>query len=286
MHHFKAHCSSKKNYFSFLSCSSPQSCGFLVCWYSSSWCHGFHSVCTDILERIKNKGRRSFLRTFPPGRNLCRPGRPVGYDSVMNDHTAIASPAHLVRSCCDTATYILKKKIANMLFPLSQEEQSVMAPSAFAPSLRCKPSLATINPTRNGFSDNAGKQVLHKTAVFSCNRKLLCRPLASVRTADPLWFYFFAFLSFLSPTFPLILRHRCQAACKAGNKNIACSAFSLFKGQCSGLCSSVGGPGYILFATAGSPRQSGRDSAKQSSASIKAGQLLQPAVKQMLKFST
>lgn len=112
---------------------------------------------------------------------------------------------------------------------------------AFAPSLRRKPSFATINPTRNGFSDNAGKQVLHKPAVFLIQLKGPVQTLAAVQTdcryctfCSTGVFFLPLSLSFLLhslkhitnlPTYPL---NQCNAACKAG-KNRACSAFSPFQ---------------------------------------------------------
>lgn len=107
---------------SLLLCSSPQSCGFLVCLYSFSWCHGFHSVCTDILERIKNKAGRSFRRTFPLGRSLCFPCRPAGGTSVMDYHTAITLSAHLVCTYCYAG---INKQLTNVLLPPSKEEVRV-----------------------------------------------------------------------------------------------------------------------------------------------------------------
>lgn len=80
--------------------------------------------------------------------------------------------------------------------------------SAFTPRARCDANhhslLATINPTRNGFSVNAGKQVLHKTAVFLIQQKGPVQTLAAVQivTADTACFvplgFFFSSLSFLS----------------------------------------------------------------------------------------
>lgn len=102
--------------------------------------------------------------------------------------------------------------------------------------------LATINPSRNGFSDNAGKQVLHETAVFLIQQKGPVQTLAAVQivTADTACFVPLGFpppplsLSFLLhslkhitclPPYPL---NQCNAACKAG-KNRAYSAFSPFQ---------------------------------------------------------
>lgn len=75
----------------------------------------FTLACTDISEGIRNKAGRSFRRTFPPGRLLCCPSRPAGYDSVMDYHTAISSPAHLVCSSCYTGIIYLKEHVTNVL---------------------------------------------------------------------------------------------------------------------------------------------------------------------------
>lgn len=201
-------------------------------------------MCTDILERIKNKAGRSFRRTFPPGRLFWLPCRPAGCDSVMDYHAAINLSAHLVCSYC----YAGINKQTSHKCPVStitRGAESDGAECLYTPGTRrCKPSLATshtINPTRNGFSVNAGKQVLHKTAVFLIQQKGPVQTLAAVQivTADtacfvPLGFFFPPSLSSLLhslkyitslPPYPL---NQCNAACKAG-KNRAYSAFSPFQ---------------------------------------------------------
>lgn len=140
---------------------------------------------------------------------------------------------------------------------------------------------ATINLTRNRFGDSGGKRVPHETAVSLIQQKGPvqnpgCSPDCDCRycTFCSTVVFFFILLQSLkhiaSRPAPLILFNQCNAACKAG-KNRARTAFSPFEDNAA-RCSNVGEPGRILFAAVGSPLQSGRGSAKQSSVSINQSQ--------------
>lgn len=166
------------------------------------------TLCALISEKgLRTKQEGASGEPSLQGGLFCLPCRPAGCDSVMDYHTAINLSAHLVCSYC----YAGINKQTSHKCPVStitRGAESDGAECLYTPgTLRRKPSLATshtINPTRNGFSVNAGKQVLHKTAVFLIQQKGPVQTLAAVQivTADTACFvplgFFFSSLSFLS----------------------------------------------------------------------------------------
>lgn len=72
------------------------------CSCSFSRCHGFHSTCTDISDRIKNKAGRkaSGGPSLQGGRSALSSAGPEGSDSVTDYRTVISSSAPLMCSHC------------------------------------------------------------------------------------------------------------------------------------------------------------------------------------------
>lgn len=153
---------------------------------------------------------------------------------------------------------------------------------------------ATINLTRNCFSDSGAKRVPHKTTVSLIQQKGPvqnpgCSPDCDCRycTFCSTVFFFRCFFCFF---FSILLQSLKHIASRPPPLSFLISVMQHVKQEKTGQdnaarCSNVGESGHILFAAVGSPLQSGRGSAKQSSVSINQSQRCSPLWKCWRSFS-
>lgn len=124
------------------------------------------------------------------------------------------------------------------------------------------------------------------------NRKVPYRTLAAVQTvtADTVRFVPLFFFSVVFFFFPILLQSLKHIASRPPPLSFLISVMQHVKQEKTGQdnaarCSNVGESGHILFAAVGSPLQSGRGSAKQSSVSINQSQRCSPLWKCWRSFS-
>lgn len=120
------HSCSKKPFFFFLPPAHiylivPILVASFFCLCSFSRCHGFHSACTDISDRIKNKAGRkaSGGPSLLGGRSALSPAGPLGSDSVMDYRTVIGSSTSLMRSHCHKGIKKKKNNPKRQICPIS-----------------------------------------------------------------------------------------------------------------------------------------------------------------------